>query len=336
MAVALVNAAIYLRHPSQVVQFRGRMGYFPNVGAPATKNEKFLWRKVFDRNPLYRLMTDKLAVRQIVRSRCPDLDLTEIVWTGRTAEEVPDALLRPGVVVKTNNGSSRNIFIGDEPVDRAALNTKVAAWLRTPYGARHGQWAYDSISPAVFVELVVAPPAGHDLLEISCHVTAGRCVVASLERNVKKKQEQMAFFDPAGKRHPSQARSTMNSVHSTRVDELPVDVPLPSTFRRAVACAEAIGRDCDYLRVDFMCAGDSLYFCECTIFPVKGFSTISGGIDELIAASWDLRNAWFMHATPTGLQGFYARAYRTVLDSREQRNSTEPQAPRRRDKAKSA
>ena len=97
--------------------------------------------------------------------------------------------------------------------------------------------------------------------------------------------------------------------------ELPDDYPLPPTFWQAIRDAEAIARDFDYVRVDFMSTGTQLYFCECTVFPMGGFSVISGGADDRINAAWDLRKSWLLRTPQTGLTGWYARFYRRCLDA---------------------
>src|SRR5712671_7694759 len=60
-AILLGNILVYMRYPGRILRFYRRLGYLPNVCDPKSKNEKFLWRKTFDRNPMYRILADKLA-----------------------------------------------------------------------------------------------------------------------------------------------------------------------------------------------------------------------------------------------------------------------------------
>src|SRR5262245_32416888 len=92
--LALANGVIWLRHPILVAKYFRRFRRMPNVACPRIQPERMLWRKIFDRNPLYRLMVDKLAVRELVRARCPGLAMSEIVWVGTEAGQIPDAFLR--------------------------------------------------------------------------------------------------------------------------------------------------------------------------------------------------------------------------------------------------
>ena len=48
----VANLAIRLRHPILVGKYR-RFGRMPDVCLPGDQTERMLWRKIFDRNPLY-------------------------------------------------------------------------------------------------------------------------------------------------------------------------------------------------------------------------------------------------------------------------------------------
>lgn len=310
-AMLLANVLVYVRHPRMIQSFYKHVGYWPDVCHPKTKHEKFLWRKIFDRNPMYRLVTDKLAVRQFIKTRCPGLAMSEIVWIGASPEQIPDSMLQCGIIIKVNNGSGRNIFINDAPVDRTKVNKLIGKWLQRPFRARHGEWAYSKIHPYVFIEKMIQTRDGQQFVDMCCHTLMGKCVLVTLDKDTKQENECVGVFDPEGNRLPVYFRS---SSKSTAFKQLPEDFPIPTTFTEAVRYAESIARDFDYIRVDFMLSGDNLYFCECTIFPMGGFSVVSGGVDDEISGAWDLRNSWFMQQAHRGIRGAYSRLYRSCLD----------------------
>ena len=313
-AFLLGNILVYLRYPGRILRFYRRLGYLPNVCDPKSKNEKFLWRKTFDRNPMYRILADKLTVRQFIKMHCANLAMSEIVWIGSSPEQMPEALLQPGTVVKTNNGCNRNIFITPMPVDHLRLNKQITKWLARPYGITAGEWAYHRIQPSVFIEKMINSPSDRDFFDLCFHVLMGKCLLATVDKNVKQESERIAAFDPNGNRLSIHFK---DNAKSERCKELPEDFRPPVTFGEAVRYAEEIARDFDYIRVDFMSDRDRLYFGECTIFPMGGFSIISGGADERIAAAWDLRNSWFMQSEQRGFSGIYAKLYRHHLNEQD-------------------
>jgi hypothetical protein len=298
---------MYLRHPWLVLQFIGRLGYPPHVCDPRTKHEKLLWRKIFDRNPLFPVLADKLAVRAVVADRCPGLRFADVLWSSGSAAEMPVDLIEPGVVIKTNNGSGRNIVVGEKPADLAAIRDRVDDWLRKPYAAKNGEWPYRLIPPRAFIERRLVADGGAEFVDISCHVAGGRCLFVNIDRDAKQEQETVGLFTAEGRRLSARVREGR---WREPYPELPHDYRPPANLPQAVEHAIRLAGPSDYVRVDFMSAGDELCFCECTLFPIGGFSVISGGIDEQIAAAWDLRGAWFMTEPQPGLLGPYARLLR--------------------------
>ena len=253
---------------------------------------------------MYRLMSDKLTVRQFIKTRCPELPMSDILWIGASPEQIPEALLQRGCVIKTNNGSSRNIFIGDAPVDRAQINQQLTEWLTRPYTCEFvDEWAYAKIQPYVFVEKLVTVPGDPQFADIACHVVMGKCMLVTVEKDAKQKNESIAIYDAKANRLP---------IHF-KARELPEDFSVPATFEKAVKLAESIGRDFDYIRVDSMSTGDRLYFCECTVFPMSGLSIINVEADGRIAAAWDLRNSWFMQRPQRGISRVYRKLYQYCL-----------------------
>jgi hypothetical protein len=304
-AIFLLNVLVYARWAAWIWTFHETLGYWPNVCYPQTRNEKFLWRKIFDRNPMYRLVADKLTVRQFIKMRCPDLPMSEIVWIGASPELIPEALLQRGFVIKTNNGSSRNIFIGNGPLDRDQINRQVTEWLTHPYTHEFvDEWAYAKIQPYVFVERLVTVAEDPQFLDISCHVVMGKCMLVTIEKDAKKASERVAIFDVKANRLPIDFKA----------QELPENFSVPATFEKAIKLAESIARDFDYIRVDFMSTGNQLYFCECTVFPMRGLSVINVEADSRIAAAWDLRNSWFMQRPQQGVSRLYRKLYRHFLN----------------------
>jgi len=46
-------------------------------------NEKFLWRKLFDHDPRFVVLSDKLACKEWVTERAPELAVAKVHWLGK-------------------------------------------------------------------------------------------------------------------------------------------------------------------------------------------------------------------------------------------------------------
>jgi hypothetical protein len=79
---ALWRTASLLRHPRLHGKFLRRMRRVPDVALPRDYTDRMLWRKLFDRNPLFVTFADKLATKDWVAARCPDLPMPATLWAG--------------------------------------------------------------------------------------------------------------------------------------------------------------------------------------------------------------------------------------------------------------
>jgi hypothetical protein len=54
------------------------IGYYPNLKNPRSFNEKILWKKVYDRNPLLPIVSDKYRVREYIKEVLGEKDAENI------------------------------------------------------------------------------------------------------------------------------------------------------------------------------------------------------------------------------------------------------------------
>jgi hypothetical protein len=48
-------------------RFFNSLGYYPDLKNPQSYNEKILWKKIYDRNPLLTVVADKYKVREYIK-----------------------------------------------------------------------------------------------------------------------------------------------------------------------------------------------------------------------------------------------------------------------------
>lgn len=294
---ALFNTAIALRWKRNTRSFARTLGYMPNLAEPRSFSEKIQWRKLFDRNPLFPLLSDKLAVRDFVRARAPNVAFPEIYWSGIDPEGIPFDDLRPPFVIKPNNRSGRVILVRDDrELDRTAVVCEARKWMRSrPHNWRFGEWAYGCTRSRIIVEEFLstedgtAPPPSFKIL-----VFAGKVAY---------------IYYSAGRRSN---REPLRGFYTSDWQLLPVDkwrkkgrvvlqggVARPDRLSDLIAAAEAIAAGIDHLRVDLYLIGDRIYFGETTIYNYSGLETwipktangrtpLSRSFDDAIGALWTL------------------------------------------------
>ncbi len=284
---------------------------WPRVAVPRTADEKFLWRKIFDHDPRFVTLSDKLACKSWVASLDLGVDTASVRWTGQEAAEIPPDLLAQNVVVKANHGCAMNLFPLRDGLSREQVVTQANGLLQQDHGVVEHQWAYFAIDRQLFVEDAVGDESA-PVVELKAY-TFGRLVPRVILIADRFGMPQATRWEPGpgGEIRRAEERGP--------VTQAQYEGPQPATFPLALALAKKIGEPFDHMRVDFMTDGRSLWLGEVTVYNMSGWFFLDGyDPDSPFARAWDLKRAWFLgtrHANP--LLRLYAAALRRKL-AREQ------------------
>lgn len=307
LTFAVVQVLAVLRHPRISQSFWKRRGRIPNFARPAEHGELVQWRKVFDHNPQFTVFCDKLACKRWVTENFPDIPLMTPVWVGDRPEDLPDALVSPGHIVKASHGCRANYFPHRRPLPRPDINRLLSRWLRRSYD-RQGQWGYRDVPRRLFVEPQVG--GGRPLTEYSIRAHDG--VISGLWVVMDQHQPTERSANFAGDGTPMPAKTIKHQ------EPLPEGYTHPATLHRARDIASRVSRGFDHIRVDFLVDGDALYLGEITVYPGSGFGTewqsTQGQMHEL---AWfrALHLSWFYRTPQPWPMSIYQGAFRRWVDS---------------------
>jgi hypothetical protein len=280
----------------------------PPVVEPKSVNEKVTWRKVFDRNPLFPILQDKLAARDYVAARCPELALPEILWQGHDPFAIPFDRIREPVVIKTNHGCGYNQFIRDPArIDRLAISVFFAQVLSQKWGGVHaGEWAYGAIKPIIYVEEMLLKDDGSLVDDCKINVFCGKAHIYSLTQG-RFDDRNTVYFDSRNRR----VDATLDHYGQSFA---PTPEPLHD-FARSLA--ESLCPELDAIRVDCYIHRGRVWFGEFTVYPGSGFQVFSPrsfGIER--GRPWNiLRSHYFTQP------GRFRRLYRWCLEARSRGGS---------------
>ena len=290
-----------LRHPLLMARFVRRLGYLPNPAAPASYHERLLWRKIVDRNPLFVTLTDKLAAKAYIGETRTTLPQPATLWSGRDPANIPQDLLARDVVVKVNHGWTMNLFLSGGLPDHTTVVRKAGRWLTKRFGRRDGEWAYQPIKPAVFVEERLRLRGGSIATDVKVYVCGGRVCHAWAE---DKLADRSHLFDRDGT--PLSGR---DSDYPREDQSLTVSASLVACVREAIAAAPLIAGDLDYVRVDFLVSDNGLFVGEVAVYPGAGYGTWTNpAIAKEIERCWRLDQSHYLRRRHTGMSRFYAEA----------------------------
>lgn len=287
--------------------FRREHGRLPQLCPPAGFNDKVFWRKIVDRNPLFVVLNDKIAVRDWVRRQAPGLQLTRLLWTGADPEALPATLLGQPVMIKHNASSGFNIHYDGQAPRRDDMVATLKAWMARTYGTRLSEWAYGQVTPAILVEEMLGYDDGGAPDNINVHASRGAVLFASVYRGDKRGRREIGFFDDSGTRLAMQMMD--------EVDPLPQDWVPSETLFKALEGARALSRDVDYARCDFMATEADIWFNEMTTYTASGHLKLDNpALLDRLTVGWDLRQSWFLTTPQAGLREIYRKAMVRVMD----------------------
>jgi len=293
----------------QIRSFRNGLGRRPNIAYPERYSDHMLWRKLVDRNPDFVMFSDKLATKEFIQQRCPELPVPRTLWVGSSADDIPDELLCRDVYVKTNHGCNFNFRTRGKPCDRAALRKLTDQWLASVWGVETGEWSYARVKPRLFVEEPVGD-AESDLLEFWIRASNGVVVLGSVQGRSKLPGKWIYYLDPQGR-----AAKGFTDKDDAAILPLPPGLDIREPYLRAVEFTRRLSVGADYLRYDFFWNGKELYGGEITVFSGAGLAAPDNTqVEKSICAIWDLRDTHFLKTRQTGLKRLYAEALRRKLD----------------------
>jgi len=284
ISIARIN-----KHKKEKNKFYSLLGQHLDLRSPATFNEKIVWKKIHDRNPLLTVTADKWLVRDYLRVVLGRNEAETITIPLFLAEENPDKIafddLPDRFVIKTNHASETNIIIRDKrKINVAETKKKLKSWMSRPYGIRQCEWAYIGIKPMIIVEKLLEDDTGALPCDFKFLVFHGTCHYILC--------------------YTGREQSVACSVYDTSWTKIPIswkghvgpEVSRPSTLNRMIDISEALSDAFDFVRVDLYTIGGMIYFSEITHYPASGHFQVSPiSFDKELGALWHLQKKYWLN-----------------------------------------
>lgn len=252
---------------------------FANLKNPQTFNEKLQWLKLYDRNPEYTIMVDKIAAKQYVAEKIGEEFIIPTLGVWSSPDEIDFDMLPDQFVLKWNHDSGSIVICKDKNTfDRESAKNKL----------RHGEkvngywygreWPYIGVRPKLLAEEYMEDDATKELRDYKVFTFGGKAhlfLVAS-ERQKKGEDVKFDFFD-INRNHLDLINNHQNAAQIPQ---------LPTKFDLMISLAEKIAIDYPHLRVDFYEVNGKVYFGEITLYHGSGFMHFKPEKWEKIMGEW--------------------------------------------------
>jgi hypothetical protein len=259
--------------------YRGYFGRELSLAKPRLFSEKMQWRKLFDLDPRFAILSDKVAARDFIAQEIGADYLPPLLALTDDPDAVPFDALEPPYVLKPTHGSGHVLRVHDRTIDIAAARATMKEWLAYSHGAVVDEPGYIHVPRRIIAERMILNRDGLPPLERRMFVFNGRVQLTQTELVENGSLRAVAYHDRDWRRLPWRGDSEPH----------PGPFPRPARYDELVSVAETLGRAFDHVRADLYDADDRIYAGELTLYSWSGLMHFtSDEPDRLLGDYWPL------------------------------------------------
>jgi hypothetical protein len=140
------------------------MGYKLNLKNPQTFNEKLQWLKLYDHNPLYTTLVDKLRVKDWVAEKIGAQYVIPTLAVYNSVDEIDLDKLPEQFVLKCNHDSGSVFLCKDKSTfNLIDAKKKLEDALKRNFYYEAREWPYKNVKPCIFAEAYMEDIKTNDL-----------------------------------------------------------------------------------------------------------------------------------------------------------------------------
>lgn len=242
------------------IKFKRRL----DLENPKRFTEKIQWYKLYYKNELMPICSDKYRVREYVKSKGLENILIELYEVFKEPEEINLNVLPEKFVMKLSNGSGTNLICRDKSNLKVDDIIKEFKWYALKVKTNAGrEWPYIESEPVIVVE---------KLLEDRTHINN-----AVNDYKIFCYNGKPEYIICISDRYSSACNhlvydTNWEKVHvvseGARIEE---DAPKPETLEEMLEIARVLSEDFPYARIDLYTIENKVYFGEITFYPWSGY-----------------------------------------------------------------
>jgi len=258
-------------------------GRYPRLLRPRTFNECIVRRKLFVREPLFRIFADKYAVRQYVASKVsPDI-LPKLYCVESDPQQIRFDALPSRFVVKPTHGSGWVRVIHDrDALDRTELIRTCQKWLAIDYYNVLREPQYKEIPRRIMIEEFIDDGSGSSPRDYKFFVFSGRVQHIQIDGDRFTGHRRLLY-----------TRNWQDTGVRFHYDRIETPLTKPPHLDLMLRMAEALSGGLDFIRVDLYDTERQVYFGEMTATPGCGAELFDPlAMDEHLGKLWRQGSRW--------------------------------------------
>ena len=252
------------------LQYRIKMGFWPDFKNPKRFTEKLQLYKMYYHNPIMPSCVDKYEVRDYVKKKGLGHILNECYGVYENPKDIDwDKLPNQFVMKRTTGGGGRSVeFVKNKFTHDKDRLIKLASVWTLPRGKNNAsgrEWAYNGIDKnrVVFEKLIIDDSNEDGSIEdykFMCFNGKCRCLWIDKDRYFAHKR---GFWD-----------ANLNYLEGYSSEYPPLDSPLqlPDNICDMIKIAEKLSEDFPHARIDLYNVKGDIVFGEITFYSSSGYA----------------------------------------------------------------
>ncbi len=245
-----------------------------NIKTPITYNEKINWLKLYDHNPFYTTLVDKLKAKDYVTKKIGTEHVIKTLGVWKHAEDIDwDKLPNRFVLKTTQGGGNVGVIICRDKCtfNKTKAAAKMNAALKQNLYSSSREWPYKNVEPLIFAEEYMEDEHG-ELRDYKFFCFNGKCKMLFVATERQTREEPFFnFFDEHYNPLPLKQGHPVN----------PILPEKPEGFEELIRIAEELSKGLPHVRMDLYIINGKVYFGEYTFYHF-------GGVVPFEPSSWDL------------------------------------------------
>ncbi|MDO8537689.1 MAG: ATP-grasp fold amidoligase family protein [archaeon] len=262
-------------------KFKKVFKYNLDFDSCVTFNERIQFRKIFDKNDLYTILTDKLLVRDYVSKLIGNKYLIQLFKATNNPDEINLDDINIPLIIKPNNSSGKAIIVMDKnKINIAQIRAKCREWLNYNFYFIWKEWQYKHIRPKIIIEKLILDKNKKVASDYKFHCFGGKVKFIQVDTD-RFGDHKRTFLNKNWGLFNFSFSLVKNGLPIYKIDSTVVKVK-PKKLNLMIRLAEKLSKDFDYVRVDLYNIDSKVYFGELTFTPDAGFGLFAPKKYDLI------------------------------------------------------
>ena len=248
------------------LQYKIKLGRWPDLKHPKRWTEKLQLYKMFYRNPILHVCVDKYRVREYIKNKGLSGLLVELYGVWGNANDIDFDLMPKSFILKTTDGGGGETVLLVKDKDKEnidLLRSKLNSWLGRKNINAGREWAYTGIKKSQIIaeQLLINknnPDAGIEDFKILCFNGNPKYIIVDKDRYIDHKRN---FYTTDWER----------KYVTTDHEQFEDSYPKPENLDKMLEIAKVLSKDFPFVRVDLYNVEGKIYFGELTYYPWTGY-----------------------------------------------------------------